>query len=250
MMDTSQPLVSVVTPVYNGAKYLVECIESVLSQTYQNWEYIIVNNCSTDATLEIAEKYAASERRIRVVTNSSFVNVIENHNIGFRLISKESAYCKIVCADDWIYPECLSRMVEVGEKHPSAAVIGAYVVSSRGVTLAGLPVGKSIFSGYDVCRSHLFGGPEVMGAPSAVLYRSEVIRKREDFFPGTAPSADAAVYYEILRDWDFGFVHQILSFESVHNGNYTHSCWIKSLFSSGMPAPMGRPKSRASDSVN
>jgi len=217
MMDTSQPLVSVVTPVYNGAKYLVECIESVLSQTYQNWEYIIVNNCSTDATLEIAEKYAASERRIRVVTNSSFVNVIENHNIGFRLISKESAYCKIVCADDWIYPECLSRMVELGEKHPSAAVIGAYVVSSRGVTLAGLPVGKSIFSGYDVCRSHLFGGPEVMGAPSAVLYRSQVIRKREDFFPGTAPSADAAVYYEILRDWDFGFVHQILSFERVHD---------------------------------
>src|SRR5438046_3664525 len=112
MMDTSQPLVSVVTPVYNGAKYLVECIESVLSQPYQNWEYIIVNDGSTDATLEIAEKYAASERRIRVVTNASFVNVIENHNIGFRLISKESEYCKIVCADDWIYPECLSRRSE------------------------------------------------------------------------------------------------------------------------------------------
>ena len=217
MTDISQPLVSVVTPVYNGAKYLVECIESVLSQAYQNWEYVIVNNCSTDGTLEIAESYAASDRRIRVVTNSRFVNVIENHNIGFRLISKESKYCKIVCADDWIYPECLSRMVEVGEKHPSAAVIGAYVVSSRGVTLVGLPIGKSIFSGYDVCRSHLFGGPEVMGAPSAVLYLSEVIRKREDFFPGTAPSADAAVYYEILRDWDFGFVHQILSFERVHD---------------------------------
>ena len=51
-----EPLVSVVTPVYNGEKYLEECIESVLNQTYKNWEYIILNNCSTDRTLEIAEQ--------------------------------------------------------------------------------------------------------------------------------------------------------------------------------------------------
>lgn len=53
-----QPLVSILTPVYNGEEYLAECIESVLGQTYQNWEYCIVNNCSTDRTLEIANGYA------------------------------------------------------------------------------------------------------------------------------------------------------------------------------------------------
>jgi len=51
------PLVSIVTPVYNGEPYLAECIESVLAQTYPNWEYIIQNNCSTDRTLEIASEY-------------------------------------------------------------------------------------------------------------------------------------------------------------------------------------------------
>ena len=47
----TQPLVSVVTPVYNGQAYLAECIESVLAQSYSNWQYTVVNNCSTDATL-------------------------------------------------------------------------------------------------------------------------------------------------------------------------------------------------------
>jgi glycosyltransferase involved in cell wall biosynthesis len=51
----AQPLVSVVTPVYNGAEYLRQCIESVLAQSYENWDYLIVNNCSKDRTLEIAQ---------------------------------------------------------------------------------------------------------------------------------------------------------------------------------------------------
>ena len=106
-----QPLVSVLTPVYNGERYLVECIESVLAQTYQNWEYIIVNNCSTDRTLEIAEKFAAQDKRIRIHNNETFVGCDANGNIAFRQISLDSKYCKVVHADDWLYPECIMRMV-------------------------------------------------------------------------------------------------------------------------------------------
>ena len=66
--NTDQPLVSILTPVYNGERYLRDCIDSVLAQDYQNWEYHIVNNCSTDGTLQLAESYAAKEPRIRVLT--------------------------------------------------------------------------------------------------------------------------------------------------------------------------------------
>ena len=71
-----EPLVSVVTPVYNGEHCLRACIESVLAQTYSNWDYTIVNNCSADRTLDIAHEYAARDSRIRVCTNDSFVRVI------------------------------------------------------------------------------------------------------------------------------------------------------------------------------
>ena len=69
MTSMDQPLVSVLTPVYNGEKFLAECIESVLAQDYQHWEYHIVNNCSTDGTLRIAQSYADKDPRIRVTTN-------------------------------------------------------------------------------------------------------------------------------------------------------------------------------------
>src|ERR1700730_13443117 len=91
----SEPFVSVLTPVYNGEAFLGECIESVLAQSYQNWEYQIVNNCSTDRTLEIAQSYAQKDQRIRVSTNRSFVSAIENHNTAFRLVSAQSRYCKV-----------------------------------------------------------------------------------------------------------------------------------------------------------
>src|SRR5258705_13800105 len=95
-MTSQQPLVSIVTPVYNGEEYLRECIESVLAQTSSNWEYIIVDNCSRDHTLSIAQEYAARDSRIRVHSNETFVRVIENHNIAFRQISAASRYCKVV----------------------------------------------------------------------------------------------------------------------------------------------------------
>ena len=69
MNPISEPLVSIVTPVYNGEKFLADCIESILAQSYENWEYIIVNNCSTDRSLAIAEKYAEKDARIKIFSN-------------------------------------------------------------------------------------------------------------------------------------------------------------------------------------
>ena len=109
----NEPVVSVITPVYNGEEYLAECIESVLAQTYQNWDYTIVNNCSTDRTLEIAQAFASRDRRIRIHTNDRFAPVIENHNIALRQISPASKYCKVVFADDWLFPRCIEEMVRV-----------------------------------------------------------------------------------------------------------------------------------------
>jgi glycosyltransferase involved in cell wall biosynthesis len=215
-MNTGHPLVSIVTPVYNGEKYLSECIESVLNQDYPNWEYVIVDNCSTDATLEIATRYAGIDDRVRTVSNERFVDVIENHNIAFRCISKESRYCKVISADDWIYPECITKMTGFAEEHPNIAIVGCYAISNDGAKHIGLPPEKSVFTGRDVCRLYLLGGPQILGAPTAFLYRSDVVRSELQFFPSNLPNADAVAAYRVLQQYDFGFVHQILAYERIH----------------------------------
>lgn len=220
MNSNCEPLVSVVTPVYNGAMYLRECIESVLAQTYQNWEYIIVNNRSTDDTLPIVEEYAKRSMAIRVYSNDKFLDVIANHNRGLRLISEVSKYCKVVSADDWLFPECIARMVAVPEANPSVGIVGSYQLSggSNGwhVQWDELPYPSTIIPGRAICRHQLLGAPYMFANPTSLLYRSDLVRGHDGFYPNSRPGADASACYKYLESSDFGFVHQVLSYERVH----------------------------------
>ena len=221
----SAPLVSVLTPVYNGEEFLRECIESVLSQTYQNWEYIIVNNASTDGTLDIAEEYRRLDNRIRIFSNETLLPLIANHNRAFRLISRNSRYCKVVSADDWIYPECLEKMVGLAEATPSVGIVGAYQLSGGGdswyVRNVGLPYWQTVVSGRDICRGHLLDTLRVLGNPTSVLYRSDLVRSTDEFFPNPTQEADISACLEHLQHAEFGFVHQILAHERIHDQRAT-----------------------------
>ena len=216
-----EPLVSVVTPVYNMGNFLAECIESILSQTYKNFEYIIVNNRSTDRSLEIALDYAKKDNRIRVHNNDQFVGVMENHNIGLSLISPESKYCKVVCADDFIFPECLMKMVELAEANPSVGLVGSYSLAGKKVTCNGLEYERKVVNGRELSRATLLGGPYVFGAPTSILYRANLVRKSKAFYPNSNPHCDTTACYQLLEHSDFGFVHQILSYSRIHAGSQT-----------------------------
>jgi len=219
MNSASQPLVSVVTPMYNEESYLAECIESVLAQTYQNWEYTIIDNCSTDGSLEIARRYAEKDRRIRVYENQEFLPVIANHNVALRQISPESKYCKVVLGDDWIFPHCLEQMVAVAEAHPTIGIVGAYALEGHGVAWTGLSYPCSFVSGREICRLHLLERVYVFGSATAVLYRADLVRNRDPFYSESNIHADTEVCFALLKTFDFGFVHQILTYTRVREAS-------------------------------
>jgi glycosyltransferase involved in cell wall biosynthesis len=213
----NRPLVSVVTPFYNTAEYLEECIQSVLAQSYPNWEYCLVNNCSDDGSVDIARRYAAKDERIRLVDNTEFLGQVQNYNHALRQISSSSRYTKIVQADDWMFAECLERMVGLAEDNPSVGIVGAYRLYGTAVLNWGLPYTTTVISGKDVCRLQLLKGLQVFGSPTSVLFRSEVIRSRNAFYSETSLFEDTEACFVVLQDWDFGFVHQVLTFERFEN---------------------------------
>ena len=217
----SEPLVSVVTPFFNTEESLSECIESVLKQTYQNWEYILVNNCSTDKSLEIVNHYMTKDSRIKVYSNETFLTQPQNYNRALSLISSQSKYCKIVQADDWIFPECLIEMVRLAESDPSIGILGAYRLDDRKINCDGLPYQCKVMSGRDICRKTLMEGIFVFGSATSILFRSEIIRSRAPFYNESSRHEDTEACYEILEDWNFGFVHQVLTFTRRENESIT-----------------------------
>jgi glycosyltransferase involved in cell wall biosynthesis len=208
------PLVSIVTPFYNTQEYISECIESVLHQSYGNWEYTLVNNCSTDKSAAIAEHYVhLYPGKIRLVHNPAFLSQVQNYNRALSLIVPGSKYCKVVQADDVLFPQCLELMVDVAERHSSIGVVGSYALEDRFVCFDGIPYPSSVMKGGDVCRLFFTEGSYVFGSPTQLLIRSDLVLNRTPFYNETyIPFEDAEVIFALLVENDFGFVHQVLTF--------------------------------------
>jgi hypothetical protein len=212
-----EPFVSVVTPFYNTADYLAECIESVLAQTYQNFEYLLVNNCSSDGSLEIAQKYADLDPRIRLHNNDSFLTQVANYNGALELISPESCYTKIVQADDKILPACLSEMVRVASSSGRVGIVCSYGMRGTQPLLGEFPFAEEVVSGREICRQTLLREQRYFWSPTSILYRSEIVRSRKPFYDERLLHEDTENCFEVLLDWDLGFVKQVLTF--LRTGN-------------------------------
>lgn len=119
----STPSVTVVTCVYNGAKYLQAAIDSILGQTLTNFEYVIIDDGSTDETAQILGSY--TDRRIRVLRNSSNIGLTASLNRGWKVGT--SPFIAILDSDDWAYPNRLEQQVGYLKNNHSLALLGCDV---------------------------------------------------------------------------------------------------------------------------
>jgi glycosyltransferase involved in cell wall biosynthesis len=215
MSTREPPLVSVVSPFYNTDAYLAECIESVLAQTYPRFEYVLLDNASTDRSAEIAERYAARDPRIRLLHNERTLPQLQNYNRALRHISPTSRWVKMVQADDAIFPRCLEEMVAVGEANPTVGVVSSYRMVGQGIGPLGLPRTKTVLSGREAIRLNLIDDLFLFGSQTTVMMRADLVRARPSFYPEESFFADSDVIYELLVQHDFAFVHQLLSFSRL-----------------------------------
>jgi glycosyltransferase involved in cell wall biosynthesis len=213
----SEPLVSVVTPFHNTVAYLAQCIESVLAQTYSQFEYLLVDNCSTDASAEIAAAYAQRDPRIRLIRRSKMLSQVQNYNTALAEISAGSQYCKIVQADDSIFPDCLRLMVQAFGQSESIGLVSSYYLKGATVRGSGFPYPTSLLPGREMARFYLRTGIFVFGSPTTVMYRSSLVRSQSPFYDESLLHEDTEKCLQILEQSDFGFVPQVLSFLRLGN---------------------------------
>src|SRR5262245_33981535 len=152
MSESVEPLVTVLTPFYNTAQYLSTCIASVLSQTYRNLDYVLVDNLSTDQSLAIATSYAKQDSRVRVISADRFSTQTDNYNFALQHGSPDAQYANYAPADDFPYPTCITALVAAAEHHPPVGVVSSY--HSRGTTVyrPNLPIARSVFTGKETAR--------------------------------------------------------------------------------------------------
>jgi len=213
---TDNALISVCTPVYNGEKFLEQCIKGVLAQRYDNFEYIIVDNASTDGTPEIIERYRTQDSRIKVIHNPSTVPVIDNFRTCSAHCSEDSQWIKYALADDYLHLNCLEEMLAVGEQSDAIGLVSAYRLYGAQLTNVGLPVEQSVFKGSDILKPQLMRQLHVCSSsPNSLLYRKSAF-DAVGGFDNTYLHADSELAMRMLDSYDLGFAHCVFTMTGLH----------------------------------
>lgn len=175
------PLISVIVPVYKVEAYLPACVDSILSQTFSNFELILVDDGSPDACGAMCDSYAREDSRIRVIHQKNG-GLSAARNAGLDIAKGE--YVTFVDSDDVIAPDCLQVFTEVADETDADVVVGSYIEFSDDSDLKGiwaqLETKKSyrIENRYNACEALYLGNSEMPINAWGKLYKTGVINSR------------------------------------------------------------------------
>jgi glycosyltransferase involved in cell wall biosynthesis len=208
------PKISVVIPTYNYANFLGEAIQSVLDQTFTDFELIIVDNCSTDNTDEVVTKYL-SDSRVSYYKNDTNLGLVGNWNKCLEYARGE--YIKFLCADDKFRPQLLEKYVAVMDTHPNLALLSAYNEIFGARSLCRI----SPFKGYvhaPLVIEDLLGRNNRLRSPSVCMFRKQHAEQAGRFNPKLHQYADRDYYIRLLAFGDCYFLPEPLCFARTHPG--------------------------------
>ncbi len=216
------PEVSVCIPAYRAEPFLGASIESVLGQTYLDWELVIVDNASPDRTGEVARSY--DDPRIVVHTNPSTVPLADNWNRAVGLC--RGRLVKLLPADDRIRPECLELQVKAMDAHPGAALVACRrdLVDAEGRLLApgrGLRRLDGPRAPGEVIREILRSGINPLGEPGSWLFRREDYDRVGGFDPALAGAVDLDLATRLFLRGDLVGLTDSLAVFTVRGDSYT-----------------------------
>ena len=206
------PKVSIVLPTYNGEHYIGKAIESIINQTYIDWELIIVDDCSTDNTGNIIEEFSNKDSRIQVIHNVNNKRLPASLNIGFRQAGGE--YLTWTSDDNLYMDQALEKMVDFLDYNISFPMVCARmeVIDSQG---------RFLYNGGKYYKYSMFYN-NCVGA--GFMYRSSVVCDVGEYDESRFCIEDYEYWMRIIKKYGgIGFLDEILYKYRVHENSLTET---------------------------
>jgi glycosyltransferase involved in cell wall biosynthesis len=213
----SEPLFAVVTPVYNGARFLEGAMRAVQAQTYRPLVHCVLDNASTDATPDIIARFKDGPVPVVAARNGKLLSLQQNWNAAVRLIPKEAAFFKILCADDSMAPHAVERIMALARRAPDLVAISGVERWNGIASPSRLPSETDIFDAANVLARVFEDDARI--AWVHVAYNAELARARDAFFDEGVFHLDLDACMRVLAQAGgrFGFVHEPI-FDTLRHG--------------------------------
>ncbi|MGB0085078.1 MAG: glycosyltransferase family 2 protein [Rhodomicrobiaceae bacterium] len=215
-----QPLVAVVTPVYNGLPYLEKTLACVQAQTHPNLVHVVLDNASTDNTPQVIAQARGGRVPILTRRNASVLPQVENWNAAIAMTPAEAGYIKFLCADDLIRADAVARMVAIAEAHPRVQFVTAIDVFDDLVKPHNFDQEDRVYDGRECVRRLVSGDITWFPFPH-LFFRVTPERLENPFNPAASPAQDADFVFRLLLEGDMGFVNEALFYTRKHESAAT-----------------------------
>jgi len=243
----SSPFISVVMPVHNAEKYLVEAVESIFAQTFQDFEFIIIDDGSTDGTLAILEKYQQKDERIRLFSRENR-GLVPTLNEG--LAYTRGKYVARMDADDISLPDRFRAQLDYLEKNQDCVAVGTQVLI---IDPEGMPICpfSTCLSHEDIDGAHLLLKGGAITHPS-VMMRKETVVSAGGYRPECIHAEDLDLFLRLAEIGRLANLAECLLLYRMHYesiGNSKRGLQLKSAFNALVDAH-GRRKLPPPDDAN
>ena len=225
IVRSQPPLVGVVIPTLNGEKYVARAIQSLRSQTIMDWVCVVIDNASSDHTGEEILAAIDDDTRFKVVTNRTCLPQAENWNKGICELPEDIKYLKVLCDDDWLYPEYFAEKIPVLEGSADVGICSSFRIDGDSIGGLGLKYDEGpVYQGKEILVRTLLGELEVFGSPSTVFYSVEWLQKigrYPEVFDGSVPHFDTVLAIDLVAVSNLGFVWKVLSYTDRNDQTVT-----------------------------
>ena len=212
----------VFVPTYNSEKYLRECLDSVINQTFKDWECVISDDASVDRSVEIAREYEKKDSRFKVLTHDVNVGAANNWNRAKE--NNKSFATKLLCSDDYLTIDALKTQLDILKINKTAIIFSErYIVFPNGKKLhPRLPKYASNISFNDAFKYYIKHGRNIFGEPVTALFRTDLFVNSEGFYPKFEYSLDTSGYMSIARGQEVTFDNNVVGVFRVSKDQWSY----------------------------